>query len=124
MLPAFAVFLGGGLGSVLRWLICSGISLYWGTFLTNILGGFHYRSPLSIHFRKSCLVPGMAIIPHIGDEGRLVLTLNLIPSTYIFLCDKKTTPVKVASKKIGCGSRIPARTLANLRHNFRHKSII
>lgn len=35
-----AVFLGGGFGSLLRWLICSKISAHWGTLTVNILGAF------------------------------------------------------------------------------------
>ena len=34
------VFLGGGFGSVLRWLVCLKINSHWGTMLVNILGAF------------------------------------------------------------------------------------
>lgn len=35
-----SVFLGGGLGAILRWLICSKINTHWGTMLVNIIGAF------------------------------------------------------------------------------------
>lgn len=35
-----SVFFGGGLGAVLRWLICSKINTHWGTMLVNIIGAF------------------------------------------------------------------------------------
>lgn len=34
------VFIGGGIGSVCRWLICSKIENHWGTMLVNVLGAF------------------------------------------------------------------------------------
>lgn len=40
MLNILAVFLGGGIGSVLRWLVCKLISSHFGTFSVNILGAF------------------------------------------------------------------------------------
>ena len=40
MLNLLSVFIGGGLGSVLRWLCCMVVSSHWGTFIVNILGAF------------------------------------------------------------------------------------
>ena len=40
MINIIAVFLGGGMGSLFRWLICSKISTHWGTLTVNILGAF------------------------------------------------------------------------------------
>lgn len=40
MYSMLGVFLGGGIGSVLRWLVCSKISSHWGTMLVNVLGAF------------------------------------------------------------------------------------
>lgn len=40
MYAMLGVFIGGGLGSVCRWLICSKINTHWGTMLVNILGAF------------------------------------------------------------------------------------
>lgn len=40
MYSMLGVFIGGGLGSVFRWLVCSKISSHWGTMLVNVLGAF------------------------------------------------------------------------------------
>ncbi len=40
MYSILGVFLGGGVGSVLRWLICNKINSHWGTMIVNILGAF------------------------------------------------------------------------------------
>lgn len=40
MYTMLAVFIGGGLGSVFRWFICSKITTHWGTMLVNVLGAF------------------------------------------------------------------------------------
>ena len=40
MYSMLGVFLGGGIGSVLRWLICCKINSHWGTMVANILGAF------------------------------------------------------------------------------------
>jgi CrcB protein len=40
MYSILGVFLGGGIGSVLRWLICCKINSHWGTMIVNIIGAF------------------------------------------------------------------------------------
>ena len=40
MYSILGVFLGGGIGSVLRWLICCKVNSHWGTMIVNILGAF------------------------------------------------------------------------------------
>ena len=40
MYSMLGVFLGGGIGSVLRWLVCCKINSHWGTMVVNILGAF------------------------------------------------------------------------------------
>lgn len=40
MFSMLGVFVGGGVGSVLRWLVCSKITSHWGTMIVNILGSF------------------------------------------------------------------------------------
>ena len=40
MYSILGVFLGGGIGSVLRWLVCCKINSHWGTMIVNILGAF------------------------------------------------------------------------------------
>ncbi len=40
MYSILGVFFGGGIGSVLRWLICCKINTHWGTMIVNILGAF------------------------------------------------------------------------------------
>lgn len=34
------IFLGGGIGSLCRWLVCSKISSHWGTMIVNVVGAF------------------------------------------------------------------------------------
>ncbi len=40
MLNIIAVFVGGGIGSVLRYGICSAISSHWATMCVNLIGAF------------------------------------------------------------------------------------
>lgn len=40
MYSMLGVFIGGGLGSVFRWLVCSKLSSHWGTMLVNVFGAF------------------------------------------------------------------------------------
>lgn len=40
MLSFISVFIGGGVGSALRWLCCSLIPNHWGTMIVNIAGAF------------------------------------------------------------------------------------
>lgn len=40
MINMVAVFLGGGIGSLFRCLVCSKVEAHWGTFMVNILGAF------------------------------------------------------------------------------------
>ena len=40
MYSILGVFLGGGIGSVLRWLVCCKINSHWGTMIVNIIGAF------------------------------------------------------------------------------------
>ena len=40
MLNLLGIFIGGGIGSVLRWSVCRLITSHWGTFLVNIIGAF------------------------------------------------------------------------------------
>ena len=37
-MTVFSVFLGGGIGSVLRWLVTSRIASHWGVMLANVFG--------------------------------------------------------------------------------------
>ena len=40
MYSLLGVFLGGGIGATLRWLICCKISSHWGTMVVNVIGAF------------------------------------------------------------------------------------
>ena len=40
MINLLSVFIGGGIGSVLRWMCCQLIINHWGTFVVNVLGAF------------------------------------------------------------------------------------
>ena len=40
MYSVLGVFIGGGIGSVLRWLVCLKFNSHWGTLIVNILGAF------------------------------------------------------------------------------------
>ena len=39
-MTGFFVFLGGGIGAFLRWLVTTGIHNHWGTMLVNVAGAF------------------------------------------------------------------------------------
>ncbi len=54
MISLFAVFIGGGFGSVLRWLCCSFIPSHWGTMIVNITGAFLIGCAYA-YFAKSSL---------------------------------------------------------------------
>ncbi len=40
MYAFLGVFIGGGIGSVLRWAVSGKITAHWGTFAVNVLGAF------------------------------------------------------------------------------------
>ena len=40
MINLLSVFLGGGIGSILRWFCSTLISSHWGTFVVNVVGAF------------------------------------------------------------------------------------
>ncbi len=40
MFNILAVFLGGGIGSILRWMVCNKINTHWGTMAVNVIGAF------------------------------------------------------------------------------------
>ena len=54
MYSILGVFLGGGVGSVIRWLICCKINSHWGTMIVNILGAFLIGCAYS-YFQKHLL---------------------------------------------------------------------
>lgn len=54
MINWISVFIGGGIGSVLRWLCCSFISSHWGTMIVNVTGAFFIGIAYS-YFAKSDL---------------------------------------------------------------------
>lgn len=54
MISLFAVFVGGGVGSVLRWLCCNFIPSHWGTMFVNVAGAFLIGCAYS-YFAKSNL---------------------------------------------------------------------
>jgi len=40
MYTFLAIFIGGGIGSLARYLICTKVENHWGTMLVNVLGAF------------------------------------------------------------------------------------
>ncbi len=55
MINLLSVFIGGGIGSILRWLCCSLISSHWGTMLVNVLGAFLIGAAYSYFAKLSTL---------------------------------------------------------------------
>lgn len=53
MYSLIAVFAGGGVGSVLRWLCCSFIPSHWGTMFVNVAGAFFIGCAYSYFARSS-----------------------------------------------------------------------
>ncbi len=54
MISLLSVFIGGGIGSALRWLCCSFIPSHWGTMFVNVAGAFLIGCAYS-YFAKSSL---------------------------------------------------------------------
>ena len=86
-MTGFFVFLGGGIGAFLRWLVATGIHNHWGTMLVNVAGAF------LIGVLYGCLSSGAALKP----EVLLFLMTGLLGgfttfSTYLLdfavLCEK------------------------------------
>ncbi len=40
LIQLLAVFIGGGIGSLLRWAVCLLITSHWGTMCVNLIGAF------------------------------------------------------------------------------------
>ena len=59
MFSILGVFIGGGIGSVLRWLVCCKITSHWGTMIVNILGAFLIGCAYT-YFQK-CLIDNSSI---------------------------------------------------------------
>lgn len=87
-MTGFFVFLGGGIGAFLRWLVTTGIHNHWGTMLVNVAGAF------LIGVLYGCLSSGAALKP----EVRLFLMTGLLGGLPLFrpicsilpFCAKKT----------------------------------
>ena len=73
-MTGFFVFLGGGIGAFLRWLVTTGIHNQWGTMLVNVAGAF------LIGVLYGCLSSGAALKP----EVRLFLPLFYRHVPYLF----------------------------------------
>lgn len=56
MLNLISAFIGGGIGSVLRWLCCQLVTNHWGTFVVNVLGAFFIGVAYS-YFEKYTNLP-------------------------------------------------------------------
>ena len=78
MLHGIAIFLGGGMGAALRWLVTLKIHRFWGTFTVNVLGAFLI----------GVLYQYIAQHPHLRPAAKLFLMTGLLGgfttfSTYI-----------------------------------------
>lgn len=69
MLAAFGVFLGGGLGSLLRWVLCCKISTHWGVFLVNIVGAFFIGCAYEYFSKHSGFKPEIKLLIITGLLG-------------------------------------------------------
>lgn len=67
MIGLFAVFVGGGVGSVLRWLCSNFIPSHWGTMFVNVVGAFLIGCAYS-YFAKS----------NLGAEAKLFVMTGLL----------------------------------------------
>ena len=72
-MTGFFVFLGGGIGAFLRWLVTTGIHNHWGTMLVNVAGAF------LIGVLYGCLSSGAALKP----EVRLFLMTGPVSYTHL-----------------------------------------
>lgn len=93
-----SVFLGGGLGSILRWLICSKINTHWGTMLVNIIGAFligcsyeFFRQKITTPELKLFVITGLlggftTFSTYLLDFSKLLNTQDLAEAwSYLFL---------------------------------------
>ncbi|MEM9000964.1 MAG: fluoride efflux transporter CrcB [Bacteroidota bacterium] len=74
MKQAFLVFLGGGIGSMLRYLISNqlnsiSITFYWGTFVVNILGCLIIGTLLGLSAKENWLSTDQTLLLATGFCG-------------------------------------------------------
>ena len=69
MLNLLSVFIGGGIGSVLRWLCCTFIPSHWGTFCVNVAGAFLIGLAFAYFEKNSTLPPQIKMFAITGLLG-------------------------------------------------------
>lgn len=69
MINLLSVFIGGGIGSIFRWLCCSLISSHWGTMLVNVLGAFLIGAAYSYFAKLSTLSQELKLFVMTGLLG-------------------------------------------------------
>lgn len=68
MYPFLGVFIGGGIGSVLRFFICQKITSHWGTMCVNIIGAFLIGVAYA-YFEQSNVKPEIKLLLMTGFLG-------------------------------------------------------
>lgn len=64
-----SVFIGGGIGSLLRWLVCGKIGSHWGVMTVNVLGALIIGAAFQFFALKSGLRPEMKAFVMTGLLG-------------------------------------------------------
>lgn len=69
MFSFLGVFIGGGMGSVLRWLVCVGVPAHWGTFTVNVAGAFFIGMAYTFFQRCTGVAPELKLFVMSGLLG-------------------------------------------------------
>lgn len=69
MLSFLGVFIGGGAGSVLRWLVCAAIPAHGGTFAVNVAGAFFIGLAYAFFQRHTGVAPELKLFVMSGLLG-------------------------------------------------------
>ena len=69
MFAFLGVFIGGGAGSVLRWLVCVVVPAHWGTFAVNVAGAFFIGAAYAFFQRSTGISPELKLFVMSGLLG-------------------------------------------------------
>lgn len=82
-----SVFLGGGLGASLRWLVTSKIHYHWGTMVVNVLGALLIGALYGYISSKTTLRPEIKLFVMTGLLGGFT-TFSTCLLDFAMLCEK------------------------------------
>lgn len=100
----FGVFVGGGIGALLRAWICAGINSYYGTMIVNITGAFFYRRYIRIFPVEIKRFAGNTIVFNDRTAGRIYNFFDLSVRFYGIVGTSKKSggfPVPVFFNRTG-----------------------